>query len=487
VRFCAGAALVAALVALLSAASTPAAFAAPTTLGALGNAAMTTLRARLLVDQGRWNLCARTSCGTADSDWGADSLTGVLTLRWRAAHAPALVSFARALEHTAPRYPLCRGPGCPGWSDVPLWDAVAALQLYEVTGDTVALDLARAAYATVARTDRYAHGACPEIDDQRPFAEGGGLKTLETDGNRVLAAALMAQETGSAVDLADARRHYTAIRRWFFDRTAGLYTVYLFDDGRRCRPLPHRFFASVNGIMIDAGRVLAHLTGDMEYGHDARVTARAIEQLDDARGIFTDLQAENDVVEPLVRAMDGLARVGDGHARAWLVRNARAAAHARGPDGEYGRFFDGPPPPGAVTAWQTNGGLALAIAAGALAPASRIGEDATWSHATSLLVALDHVPATLRVTGSGIALFGTLGEQCCEAGRAALTLDGRPTVDATGIWQNKSSASLALPRTILFAWRWPRTGKHVLRFVADAPNAKEGGTFLDVTEALVAP
>ena len=482
-----GAARIAACVALLTLVTAPPALAAPTTLGALGEGAMTTLRARLLVDQGRWSLCARTACGTADSDWGADSLTGVLTLRWRATHAPVLVPFARALEHAAPRYPVCRGPGCPGWSDVPLWDAVAALQLYEVTGDTVALDLARAAYASVAQSGRYAHGACPEIDYQRPFAEGGGLKTLETDANRVLAGALLAQATGSAADLADALRHYAAIRRWFFDRTTGLYTVYVFDDGRHCRALPHRFFASVNGIMIDAGRVLAHLTGQRAYGHDARATAHALELLEDARGIFTDLQAENDVVEPLVRAMDGLARAGDAHARAWLIRNARAAAQARGNDGEYGRFFDGPPPPGAVTAWQTNGGLALAVAAAALAPAASVGGDATWARASGRVLSLDHVPATLTFTGSGIALLGTLGEQCCEAGRAALTIDGRPTVDATGIWQNKSSASRALPRTILFAWRWPRRGKHVLTFVADAPNAKEGGTFLHVTEALIAP
>ncbi|HTW84429.1 MAG TPA: hypothetical protein VMD91_10205 [Candidatus Sulfotelmatobacter sp.] len=448
---------------------------------------MTTLRARLVVPQGRWQLCARLPCGASDSDWGADSLTAVLALRWHATHAPALRAYARALERGAPAYRVCRGRGCTGWSDVPLWDAVSAMRRYGVTDEPLALAHARAAYASVARTDLYARGACPEIDYQRPFGGGGGLKTLETDANRVLAAALLARRTGDAAYLADARRHYAAIRHWFFDRRAGLYTVYVFDDGHACRPLRHRFFASVNGIMIDAGRALAHLTGDLGYARDARDTARATAQLDDARGIFVDLQAGNDVVEPLVRALAGLADAGDGWSRRWLIRNALAAAHARGADGEYDRFFDGPPPAGPVTAWQTSGGLALAVAAGALAPAVRVTPDSAWRRARPHPVAIDHVPATLRFSGSGIALLGAIGERCCEAGRARVAIDGRPTFDATGIWQNKSSAGRTLPHSVLFAWRWPRAGQHVLRFEPGTPNAKEGGAFLHVTEAWIVP
>ena len=66
-------------------------------------------------------------------------------------------------------------------------------------------------------------------------------------------------------------------------------------------------------------------------------------------------------------------------------------------------------------------------------------------------------------------------------------VDGRETVDRTGIWQNKSSAGRPLPDSILFAWRWPSSGAHELRFEADAPNAKEGGPFLDVRATVVAP
>jgi hypothetical protein len=457
------------------------------TFAQLAAEATTALRARFAVPTGGWWLCLGAACGATDQDWGADSLTGVLTLRWRTDHDPSLLAFARALERSAPRYAVCRGARCAGWSDVPLWDAVAALQLHAMTGDRSALATAQAAYASVAGSDVYARGACPALDYQRPFGQGGGLKTLETDANRVLAGVLLAERTGRGAYLLDARRRYATIRQWFFDRAVGLYTVYLFDDGRRCRALPHRFFASVNGVMIEAGRELARATGDPRYAREARATAHAIDRLDDARGIFADLQAENDVVEPLVRALDGLAREGDRWARAWLLRNAAAAAQARTADGVPGRFFDGPAPPGAVTAWQANGALALAIVAGTLAPGARVARDDAWAHAELRPVALRQLPATLRFTGSGIALVGTLGERCCEAGRAAVAIDGRPTTDATGIWQNKSSAGRALPRTILFAWRWPRRGAHVLRFVAGRPNPKEGGGFLDVTKALVIP
>jgi len=457
------------------------------TFAQLAAEATTTLRARFAVPEGGWWLCLGAACGATDQDWGADSLTGVLALRWRTDHDPSLLAFARALERNAPRYAACRGARCTGWSDVPMWDAVAALQLHAMTGDAAALATARAAYASVAGSDAYARGACPALDYQLPFGHGGGLKTLETDANRVLAGVLLAERTGDRAYLLDARRRYATIRHWFFDRTVGLYTVYLFDDGQRCRALPHRFFASVNGVMIEAGRELARATGDLRYAREARATARAIDRLDDARGIFADVQAENDVVEPLVRALDGLAREGDPWARAWLLRNAAAAAQARTADGLPDRFFDGPPPPAAVTAWQANGALALAVVAGALAPGARVASDDAWAHAQLRPVALQQLPATLRFTGSAIALVGTLGERCCEAGRAAVAIDGRPTTDATGIWQNKSSAGRALPRTILFAWRWPHRGAHVLRFTAGPPNPKEGGGFLDVTEALVVP
>jgi hypothetical protein len=457
----------------------------PATFAQLAADATATLTSRFWAGDGRWRACDDPRCPAGNADWGNDSLTAVLWLRWTTTHDAALVPYFRALAHSAPRYGPCNGTDCRGWSDVPAWDAVAASRVYDVTHDDAALRDARAAYERVVSSDRYARGACPEIDYQRPDAASGGLKTLETDANLVLAAVLLAARTGEPRYLADARRRYDAVRRRFFDPRRGLYTVYVFDDGDACRALPGRFFASVNGTMIDAGRALARATHAHRFADDARLTTRAIAQLDDAHGIFANLQAENDVVAPLVIAMLHEAR-DDPFARAWILRNAAAAAGARNAAGSYGRFFDGPPPHGTVTAWQTNGGLALAVAAAALAPQERVAAGDAWSRAGKRDVAIG-VPGTFRFTGSGIALLGALGARCCEAGRAAVRIDGAPTADATGIWQNKSSLGRTLPDATLFAWRWPRRSSHVLEFVAEEPNAKEGGPFLDVRRVLILP
>jgi len=452
----------------------------------LADDAVRTLTTSFYAGHGRWRACLDPSCGTGNSDWGSDSLTGALYLRRLLAGDDGVPAAMRELEATEPRYDACAEPACGSWSDVPMWDAVAALRTYDVTHDDRALRNAQAAYATVAESGAYARGACPEIDYQRLHAESG-LKTLESDANLVLAAALLAQRTLRKDYLEQARRRYDAIRTWFLDPKLALYTVYVFDDGRTCRPLPHRFFASVNGRMIEAGLELARLTHSERYAHEARATAHAIRALDDNRGIFTDLQAENDVVEPLVEAMAQLAHDGDAFAKDWIVRNAAAAAHARrASDGAYGRFFDGPPPTGIVTAWQSNGGLALAIAAGALVPDGRAEITDPWPAATTKAAEMTRLPYTFRFTGSAIALRGTLGERCCETGRARLLIDGRAMVDETGIWQNKSSSGRPLPGTILFAWRWAASGPHELRFEADAPNAKEGGPFVHVRDATIA-
>ncbi len=93
----------------------------------------------------------------------------------------------------------------------------------------------------------------------------------------------------------------------------------------------------------------------------------------------------------------------------------------------------------------------------------------------------------MQFTGSGIALIGTLGAQCCEPGHATVTIDGQPTFDQTGIWQNKSSAGHPFPAAVLFAWRWPAAGAHVLTFGPGVGNVKEGGPFLRVERLLVLP
>ena len=91
-------------------------------------------------------------------------------------------------------------------------------------------------------------------------------------------------------------------------RQLPLYSVYVFDDGQRCTQVPHRFFASVNGDMIWSGFQLARVTGERRYLDEALATARAVDRLlADPAGVFADLQAENDIVEPLVEAMFVLA------------------------------------------------------------------------------------------------------------------------------------------------------------------------------------
>jgi hypothetical protein len=468
-----------AAIALATAAAPLSASGTPQTFAAMGTDARATLLQRWYAGNGSWQSCLPARCGTQDADWGADDLTAALYLDWLTTKDPSLVSTFRELGAANRGYAPCTG-ACTAWSDVPMWDALAAVREYDVTQDRRFLGKAVADFTSVTRSELYAQGACPEIDYQRPNG-ATGLKTLETDANRILAAVLLFERTGDAAYLADAETHYAAVRMHFLDPSLALYSVYVFDDGARCAQVPHRFFASVNGTMISAARELAAVTGTPAYARDAAATAAAVEtQLNDARGIFTDLQAENDVVAPLVIALDGLAADGDVEARAWIIRNAAAAVEARTTLGGYGRFFDGPPPANEVTIWETNGGLALAFAAAALAP-DRAVEPSPWADAAAAPVTLD-ARSRFTFTGSGIAFTGVLGE---APGHAHLLIDGRPTVDQTGIWQGLNY--LGKVDTTLFAWRWPSRGTHRVEFVPARANVKEGPPFLDVRGAIVLP
>jgi hypothetical protein len=394
-----------------------------------------------------------------------------------------------ALTGTAPSYQgTCQLGACDSWSDVPQWDTIADVREYQVTNDQTALAKARAAFQYTEGSNAFALGACPDIRYQQPNGRDNQLKTLETDGNAIKAAVLLYQVTGDNAYLTSAVQRYAAVRRWFLDPRLPLYSVYVFDDGTRCTQLPHRFFASVNGDMIWSGFELSRITGRRDYLAQALASAKAMtSQLADPVGVFADLQAETDIEEPLVEAMYVLASEGhESFARTWILENARAALSARSRDGSFGRFFDGPPPRTTVTAWQTNGGLALELAAAALDPAGAVAPARTW--ATVRRVATDAgTSGTIRFTGSGIALLGTLGESCCEPGHVRVFVDGRETFDETGIWQNKSSLGRPLPDTVLFAWRWPRRGAHTITFAPGVPNGKEGGTFLHVAAYLLRP
>src|SRR5260221_12729513 len=104
----------------------------------------------------------------------------------------------------------------------------------------------------------------------------------------------------------------------------------MFDSGSACTLLPGRYFASVNGNMIWDGQALAAATGERRYLSQAVATARAVQaHLSDGTGIFADLQADNDIVGPLVEAMYSLATTGhQAFAARWLLANASAAGAA---------------------------------------------------------------------------------------------------------------------------------------------------------------
>ncbi len=311
---------------------------------------------------GAWRYCVPVGCEVGNRDWGADSLTYALHLRWRTTRDPSVSIVMNALTRTAHWYTSAES----SWSDVPMWDSIADSREYEVTRDPAALEKAKAAfdYVDTGRSATFARGACPEVNYQIPEGGGNRLKTLETDSNYIKAALLLYQLTGERGYVGKAEAKYRVVRRYFLDADTPLYTVYLYDDGNRCTQLRGRYFGSVNGNMIWAGYHLAEATGNQAYRDDAIATARAVTRyLADATGVYVNLQAENDVVEPLVEAMYELAALGGhGFARDWVLTAATASANT------YGRFFNGPVPAAPVTAWQANGGIALRFAAAALDP-----------------------------------------------------------------------------------------------------------------------
>lgn len=446
---------------------------------------------------GHWKACMA-GCGANNQDWGADSLTYTLFLRWSIhQHDPSVIPFLHTLAQTAPSYPSpCQQVhGCGEGSDVPMWDSVALGREYEATGghDVNILAKEEAAFAIVDKAGPavYTSGACPSIRYQSPGGGSNKLKTLETDSNYIKAALLLYRFTRNPSYLLKARTEYAAVRQYFLDPKLALYTVYVFDNGVTCSPVPGRFFASVNGNMISSGIMLAEETGNGSYLTDAIATGQAvIAHLSDTNGVYADLQAENDIVEPLIEAMDDLATTQhQAFARSWLLAAASASASSLKLDGAYSRFFDGPPQVGTSSEWQSNGGFALAVAAAGIDPSGTPAATTSWAKARSYPTSITTgaLPASLTFTGSGIALIGTLGERCCEAGHARVFIDGEESVDTTGIWQNKSSSNISISNTILFAWRWPTAGTHTIQIQPGIFNAKEGGSFIDITSYLVAP
>ena len=426
----------------------------------LGVSAAHTLTQRYYTGTGMWNMCVPATCNQVNADWGADSLTYALYLRWQLTRYPAAGRVMTALAGTARLY----AAGDGKWSDGPEWDAVADIREYQVTGRAIALQKAEAAFALIDSEDaaKFALGACPGINYQRADGAGDKVKTLETDSNYIKAALLLYQVTGDRSYLLKAERKYQAVRKYYLSPGPALYTAHVIDDGSSCVRVRGLFFASVNGNMIWDGATLASDTGTARYLAQSVATARAAGRiLCDGTGVFADLQTEADVVEPLVEGMYLLASSAhEAFARAWLLGAASAAAAERTPYGTYGRFFNGPPQQGPVTAWQANGGLAVLIAAAKIDPRGVPADPWYWRKAvfvpdSRVLPPGPRGAVRLSLTGTAIAITGSLGVPGSKGGHARILIDGKPMLNRVGIWQGKFSGKGLLAGQTLFAWRWP--------------------------------
>lgn len=410
---------------------------------------------------GRWRECNAATCASANSDWGADAATDALYLRWQSTHGPRLSAIAEQLISTSLAFPNpCTDAPCGYWSDTAAWDAVTSMREFEMTGDARALARARAAYRFAEASTVFAAGACPGVPYQHTQSH---LKTLETLANQIKAALLLYRAGGGPAYLDAARTEYANARTYFLDPATQLYTVHVIDDGTSCTPVPRRYFASVNGLMIWDGEELAADLHAPSYGEQAVTTAHAVDALlSDSDGIFADTGGENDVVEPLVEAMERLAMDGEAFARSWIERNAQAALGARAADGSFARFFDGPPQR-TSSIWESNGGFAVEIAAASLDPHAAIEATDPWTSAPEEIAAVDALPATIAVDGSAIALVGAIGAACVEH-HVHVFVDGVEINDHAGIWLNPS-----MPEhdPVLFAWRWPNPGIHTITLESD--------------------
>jgi hypothetical protein len=413
-------------------------------------------------------------------DWLANATTTV----------PAELDALAGTMNTAPT-PCAMTTNCGPWSDEYLWDSVAGSRENEVTGSATGLSKAKAAfdYVDKAGAGVWAAGTCPAILYQRPDRGTGGLKTNETDSNYIKAAILLYQRTQDMTYLTKAETAYASNRQWYLDKGgSNLYSVYVYDTGGMCTQQQGRYFGSIQGNMIWSGMALAKITGKTSYNDDAVATAKAVDAvLSDPNHIYADLQAENDVIEPLVEAMYVLYKdQSQTFAKDWILRNAEASVSTITPTGAYGRFFNGPVSSGIISQWQANGGYALAFAAAAVDPTG-VPATGRWNGATTMPSSINtaSLPASIDFTGSAIALIGTIGEQCCEAGHARVFVDGTETKDTTGIWQNKSSAGQSLPNSVLFAWTWPAAGSHTIQIQPGVSTGKEGGSFAHIQSYLV--
>jgi hypothetical protein len=441
-----------------------------------------------------WHLCVNRAdnggngCGTTDQDWGADSLTYSLWLHWTTTKGSSVAPIMASITSNATDYSNSSNWG--GWSDVPMWDSIAGVREYQVTGNSQALTNAESAFTFVdsdlGKND-FASGYCPQIHYQLPHAGGGGLKTLETDSNYIKAAILLYQTTGIASYLTKAETEYAGVRSEYLEPDSPMYTVYVWDNGTSCLRVRNQFFSSVNGNMLWNAHELGIITGNASYNYSADATASenyVISSLSDSAGVYESLIQENDAAEEMVEAMWTLANDGDAAAKNWILSNMSAAASAldAGPSGDpyaaaYGRFFGGRPPAVLTSTWASAGGISLAFAASALDPAGTPSTMSYWNNAVQVtgsfpLVTSGTYPITF--TGKAISILGTLGQS--NTGHAEVLVDGVETNNNIGIDQHYGTAG-TIPGTVLFSWRWPTSGTHTITIsppVGNQANSKQG-------------
>src|SRR5579862_1658099 len=99
--------LLAAVLLVLPAAGATAAAPAPgpLTFSAAGRQALATLLHTWYGGNGSWRECDTAGCPEGTGDWGVDSLTYALYLRWATAADPSIPPVMSALTAAGPRYP----------------------------------------------------------------------------------------------------------------------------------------------------------------------------------------------------------------------------------------------------------------------------------------------------------------------------------------------------------------------------------------------
>lgn len=83
--------------------------ASPVTFAQAGDRAVATLLGVFYAGGGMWRQCDRPACPTENQDWGVDSLTYTLYLRWLVARDPAVPPAMRELLAAAPEFGPCLG------------------------------------------------------------------------------------------------------------------------------------------------------------------------------------------------------------------------------------------------------------------------------------------------------------------------------------------------------------------------------------------